>query len=137
MASTAVAGLPEVKLGIIPGTGGTQRLPRLIGKGRASELLLTGDLIDADECYRIGLVNRVVDAKFLMEAAEKLAQRIMVNAPIAVEMAKDAMEIGKDLPLEQAVQYSQKNCITCFSTRDMQEGMTAFLEKRKAEFIGK
>jgi enoyl-CoA hydratase/carnithine racemase len=137
MASTAVAGLPEVKLGIIPGTGGTQRLPRLIGKGRASELLLTGDLIDADECYRIGLVNRVVDAKLLMETAEKLAQRIMVNAPIAVEMAKDAMEIGKDLPLEQAVQYSQKNCITCFSTRDMQEGMTAFLEKRKAEFTGK
>jgi enoyl-CoA hydratase/carnithine racemase len=137
MAATAVAGLPEVKLGIIPGTGGTQRLPRLIGKGRASELLLTGDMIDAREALRIGLVNQVVEGDSLMAAAEKLAERIMVNAPIAVEMAKDAMEIGKDLPLEQAVQYSQKNCITCFSTQDMQEGMAAFLEKRKAEFVGK
>jgi enoyl-CoA hydratase len=137
MASTAIAGLPEVKLGIIPGTGGTQRLPRLIGKGHAAELLLTGDLIDAEKSYRIGLVNQVVDGESLMGTAEKLAQRIMINAPIAVEMAKDAMEIGKDLPLEQAVQYSQKNCITCFSTQDMQEGMSAFLEKRKAKFIGK
>jgi len=137
MVSSAIAGLPEVKLGIIPGTGGTQRLPRLIGKGRAAELLLTGDVIDAEESYRIGLVNRVVDADSLMDTAEKLAEKIMVNAPIAVEMAKDAMEIGKDLPLEQAVQYSQKNCITCFSTQDMQEGMTAFLEKRKAVFTGK
>ena len=137
MSSNAVAGLPEVKLGIIPGTGGTQRLPRLIGKGRAAELLLTGDMINADESCRIGLVNQVVEADSLIDAAEKLAERIMVNAPIAVEMAKDAMEIGKDLPLEQAVQYSQKNCITCFSTQDMQEGMAAFLEKRRAEFIGK
>jgi len=137
MASTAIAGLPEVKLGIIPGTGGTQRLPRLIGKGRAAELLLTGDLVDAEESYRIGLVNQVVDGDSLIGAAEKLAERIIVNAPIAVEMSKDAMEIGKDLPLEQAVQYSQKNCITCFSTQDMQEGMSAFLDKRKAEFIGK
>ena len=137
MASTAIVGLPEVKLGIIPGTGGTQRLPRLIGKGHAAELLLTGDLIDAEKSYRIGLVNQVVDGDLLMGTAEKLAQRIMINAPIAVEMAKDAMEIGKDLPLEQAVQYSQKNCITCFSTQDMQEGMSAFLEKRKAKFIGK
>ena len=70
-------------------------------------------------------------------AAEELAQRIMANAPIAVEMAKDALEIGKDLPLEHSVQYSQKNCITCFSTEDMKEGMTAFLEKRKANFRGK
>lgn len=136
MVSSAITGLPEVKLGIIPGTGGTQRLPRLIGKGRAAELLLTGDVIDAQEALRVGLVNQVVEAEALMDAAERLAQRIMANAPIAVEMAKDAMEVGKDIPLEQAVQYSQKNCITCFSTRDMQEGMTAFLEKRKAEFIG-
>ncbi|MCP4690753.1 MAG: crotonase, partial [Desulfobacterales bacterium] len=136
MAASAVVGLPEVKLGITPGAGGAIRLPRLIGKGRAAELLLTGDLIDAEEAYRIGLVNRIAPIDSLMETAEKLAARILVNAPIAVELAKDAMEVGKDLPLEQAVQYSQKNCVACFSTRDMREGMSAFLEKRKAEFIG-
>ncbi len=135
-AESAVMGLPEVKLGIIPGTGGTQRLPRLIGKGRAAELLLTGKIIDAREALHIGLVNQVTAAEQLMPAAEKLTAEILVNAPIAVEMAKDALEVGKDLPLEQAVQYSQKNCITCFSTADMQEGMTAFLEKRKPGFIG-
>ena len=137
MAESAKMGLPEVKLGIIPGTGGTQRLPRLIGKGRAMELLLTGEIIDASEAFRIGLVNQVVKDGNVIEAAEELAARIMINAPIAVEMAKDALEIGKDLPLEQAVQYSQKNCVTCFSTEDMQEGMSAFLEKRKPVFKGK
>jgi enoyl-CoA hydratase len=136
-AESAVMGLPEVKLGIIPGTGGTQRLPRLIGKGRAAELLLTGKIIDAREALHIGLVNQVTAAEQLMPAAEKLTDEILANAPIAVEMAKDALEVGKDLPLEQAVQYSQKNCITCFSTADMQEGMAAFLEKRKPRFTGK
>jgi enoyl-CoA hydratase/carnithine racemase len=136
-AESAVMGLPEVKLGIIPGTGGTQRLPRLIGKGRAAELLLTGKIIDAREAFQIGLVNQVTADEQLMQAAENLTAEILVNAPIAVEMAKDALEVGKDLPLEQAVQYSQKNCITCFSTEDMQEGMAAFLEKRKPRFTGK
>jgi enoyl-CoA hydratase/carnithine racemase len=135
-AESAVMGLPEVKLGIIPGTGGTQRLPRLIGKGRAAELLLTGKIIDAREAFEIGLVNQVTPDEQLMQAAEKLTAEILVNAPIAVEMAKDALEVGKDLPLEQAVQYSQKNCITCFSTADMQEGMAAFLEKRQPRFTG-
>jgi enoyl-CoA hydratase/carnithine racemase len=135
-AESAVMGLPEVKLGIIPGTGGTQRLPRLIGKGRAAELLLTGKIIDARQAFEIGLVNQVTPDEQLMQAAEKLTAEILVNAPIAVEMAKDALEVGKDLPLEQAVQYSQKNCITCFSTADMQEGMAAFLEKRQPRFTG-
>jgi enoyl-CoA hydratase/carnithine racemase len=135
-AESAVMGLPEVKLGIIPGTGGTQRLPRLIGKGRAAELLLTGKIIDARQASEIGLVNQVTPDEQLMQAAEKLTAEILVNAPIAVEMAKDALEVGKDLPLEQAVQYSQKNCITCFSTADMQEGMAAFLEKRQPRFTG-
>ena len=134
---SAKIGLPEVTLGIIPGTGGTQRLPRLIGKGRAAELVLTGEPIDAQEAYRIGLVNKVVPDGQAIKAAEELARKIMANAPIAVEMAKDAIEIGKDLPLENAVQYSQKNCVTCFSTEDMKEGMIAFLEKRKANFKGK
>jgi enoyl-CoA hydratase len=137
MGESARLGLPEVKLGIIPGTGGTQRLPRLIGKGRAAQMLFTGETIDAKQAFRIGLVNKVVEDGEVLKAAEKFASQIIANAPIAVEMIKDAMETGKDLPLEQAVQYSQKNCAICFSTRDMQEGMSAFLEKRKANFTGK
>lgn len=137
IAESAKMAIPEVKLGIIPGTGGTQRLPRLIGKGRAAELLLTGEIINAQDAYHMGLVNKVAPDNKVVEAAEEMAHRIMSNAPIAVEMAKDALEIGKDLPLEHAVQYSQKNCVTCFSTEDMKEGMTAFLEKRKANFKGK
>jgi enoyl-CoA hydratase/carnithine racemase len=137
VSESAKMAMPEVKLGIIPGTGGTQRLPRLIGKGRAAELLLTGEPIDAQEAYRIGLVNKVVPDGETVSGAEELAQKIMVNAPIAVEMAKDALEIGKDLPLEHAVQYSQKNCVACFTTEDMKEGYGAFLEKRKANFRGK
>jgi len=130
-------GLPEVSLGIIPGTGGTQRLPRLIGKGRAAKMILTGEIIKADEAERIGLVNQVSADDNVLAAAEELAGIILTKAPIAIEMAKDAIEIGLDLPLEQAVQYSQKNCVTCFSTEDMKEGTKAFLEKRKAEFKGK
>jgi len=137
VAESAKMAIPEVKLGIIPGTGGTQRLPRLIGKGRAAEYLLTGDIIEAQDAYTMGLVNKVASDGKVLEAAEELAGKIMANAPIAVEMAKDALEIGKDLPLEHAVQYSQKNCVTCFSTEDMKEGMSAFLEKRKAIFKGK
>lgn len=137
VAESAKMAVPEVKLGIISGTGGTQRLPRLIGKGRAAEMLLTGELINAQDAYRMGLVNKVAPDNKVVEAAEELAHRIMANAPIAVEMAKDALEIGKDLPLEHAVQYSQKNCVTCFSTEDMKEGMAAFLEKREAHFKGK
>ena len=137
IAESAKMALPEVKLGIIPGTGGTQRLPRLIGKGRAAELLLTGDIINAQDAYHMGLVNRVAPDNACVQTAETLARKIMANAPIAVEMAKDALEIGKDLPLEHAVQYSQKNCVTCFSTEDMKEGMAAFLEKREANFKGK
>ncbi len=136
-AASAKLGLPEVKLGIIPGTGGTQRLPRLIGKGRAAQMILTGEVISAGEAREIGLVEQVVPDGEAVHAAEELARRILVNAPVAVEMAKDAIEIGQNLPLEQAVQYSQKNCVTCFSTQDMREGTSAFLEKRKPCFQGK
>ncbi len=129
--------LPEVRLGIIPGTGGTQRLPRLIGKGRAYEMLLTGKAITAEKALDWGLVNKVVPRGEAVKAAEELAKEIIVNGPVAVELCKDAVEIGMDLPLEQAIQYSQKNCITCFSTEDMKEGTTAFLEKRQADFKGK
>jgi enoyl-CoA hydratase/carnithine racemase len=136
-AESAKFGVPEVKLGILPGAGGTQRLPRLISKGLAAEIILTGEPIDAKEAFRIGLVNRVVPDDQLMTAAEALARKILENAPIAVALAKDAMEVGKNLPLEGAIQYAQKNCITCFATEDMKEGTAAFLEKRKAQFKGR
>ena len=136
-AESAKFGLPEVKLGLIPGAGGPVRLPRLIGKERAAEIILIGDFIDAKEAGRIGLVSRVVPDDEVLKSAEELAQRIIANAPIAVEMAKNALEIGKDLPLEQAVEYAQKNCVTCFSTEDVKEGTSAFLEKREARFQGR
>jgi len=137
MAESARVGLPEVRLGIIPGTGGTQRLPRIIGKARAAEMLLTGEAVSSRDALEMGIVNRVVPDGETVRAAEELARRIMANAPIAVEMTKDALEVGMDLPLEHAVQYSQKNCVMCFSTDDMKEGMAAFLEKRPARFKGK
>ena len=136
-ADSAKMGLPEVKIGILPGAGGTQRLPRLIGKGLAAEMILTGEMIDAKEAYRIGLVNRVVPAEQLMATAEEIGRKILRNAPIAVALAKDAIEVGKNLPLDGAIQYAQKNCITCFSTEDMKEGTAAFLQKRDPQFKGR
>jgi len=136
IAKSAKVGLPEVKLGIIPGAGGTQRLPRLIGHSNAAEMILTGDIVDAEKALALGVVNQITADADVIPAAESLARRIMANAPIAVEMAKNALDVGRDLPLEQAVQYAQKNCVVCFSTADMQEGMSAFLEKRKPDFKG-
>ncbi len=100
-------------------------------------MILTGQVISAEEALKIGLVEEVVPDGAVVQAAEELGDRILTNAPIAVEMAKDAIETGQDLPLEQAVQYSQKNCVTCFSTQDMREGTSAFLEKRKPNFQGR
>jgi enoyl-CoA hydratase len=136
-AESAKMGVPEVKIGILPGAGGTQRLPRLIGKGLAAEIILTGEPIDAREAFRIGLVNRVVPGDQLMATAEAIAGKILENAPIAVALAKDAIEVGKNLPLDGAIQYAQKNCITCFATEDMKEGTAAFLQKRKPQFKGR
>ncbi len=136
-AESAKLGVPEVKIGILPGAGGTQRLPRLIGKGLAAEIILTGEPIDAREAFRIGLVNRVIPDDQLMATAEAIARKILENAPIAVALAKDAIEVGKNLPLDGAIQYAQKNCITCFATEDMKEGTAAFLQKRKPQFKGR
>ena len=128
---TAVFGQPEVGLGITPGFGGTQRLARLIGPGMAKQMIYTARNIKADEALRIGLVNAVYPADELYAAAEKLASTIAANAPIAVRACKKAINEGAALPIEQAVVCEEKAFGSCFQTGDQQEGMGAFLEKRK------
>ena len=130
-------GLPEVKLGIIPGYGGTIRLPRLVGKGRALELILSGEMIDAQEAYRIGLVNRVVPQSELLDAARTLAGRITANGPVAIALALEAVENGLTATAEDAQRFESNLFGLLASTDDMREGMGAFLEKRKANFTGK
>ncbi|MEX0891973.1 MAG: enoyl-CoA hydratase-related protein [Gemmatimonadota bacterium] len=136
--SNAKFGLPEVKLGIIPGYGGTLRLPRLVGRGRALELILTGEMIDAAEAHRIGLVNRVVeDAARVVEEAEALLRKITGNGPVALAMALEAVDHGMSATVEEA-QVLESNLFGLLaSTADMREGMAAFLEKRQAAFEGR
>lgn len=130
-------GQPEVGLGIIPGFAGTQRLPRLIGKGRAKELLFTCDLIDAQEAYRIGLVNKVVAPEELLNAAMAMAEKILKQAPYAVRLCKEAVNVGMEVDQDTGTSYEGTLFgITC-STEDKKEGMTAFVEKRKPTFIGR
>ncbi len=130
-------GAPEVKLGIIPGDGGTQRLPRLVGLGRAMELVLTGDFIDAQEAHRIGLVNRVVSPDELMESVMTLAKKIASRPPLAVKYAKEAVNRSQegDTASGYALE-SYLHALAC-TTEDKKEGVTAFLEKRKGQFKGK
>ena len=127
----AVFGQPETGLGITPGFGGTQRLNRIVGLGRASELLFSARSIKAEEAYRIGLVNAVYPAAELTSAAKKLAARIAGNAPIAVQNAKRAQREGLALPMEKAVECEEKLFGACFETEDQRTGMRAFLEKRR------
>lgn len=127
-------GLPEVTLGIIPGGGGTQRLPRLIGMGRAKELIFTGGVIDAKEADRIGLVNRVVPHDDLMDTCRALAKTIAKNASYAVSLAKEAINASGDTDLKNGLRQEADLLGMAFSTHDKQEGMTAFLERRKPEF---
>ncbi len=130
-------GAPEVKLGIIPGDGGTQRLPRLVGLGRAMELVLTGDFIDAQEAHRIGLVNRVVSPDELMKSVMTLAKKIASRPPLAVKYAKEAVNRSQegDTASGYALE-SYLHALAC-TTEDKKEGVTAFLEKRKGQFKGK
>lgn len=134
--SRAKFGLPEVKLGIIPGYGGTIRLPRLVGRGRALELMLTGEMIDADEAYRIGLVNRVTEPGALLDAARELARKMIANGPIAIALALESVDRGMSTTIDDAQTLESNLFGLLASTGDMREGMTAFLEKRKAEFRG-
>jgi enoyl-CoA hydratase len=134
---TAKFGQPEVKLGLGPGYGGTVRLPRLVGKGRALELLLTGAAIDAQEAYRIGLVNRVVPADRLLAESEQLLRSILEQAPLAVRLVLEAVETGLDLTVDEALLLEANHFGLLSSTADMQEGTAAFLAKRKPDFRGR
>jgi len=130
-------GQPEVNLGVIPGFAGTQRLPRLIGKGRAKELLYTGEMIDAAEACRIGLVNRVVPAGDLAGAATEMAAKIAAKGAIAIALCKDAVDNGLEMESGKACRYEADQFALCFATADQKEGMNAFLEKRPANFSGR
>lgn len=129
-------GQPETKLGLIPGYGGTQRLPRLVGKGRALQIILTGDMIKADEALRIGLVNEVVSATDLLPRAEAIAKKIIANAPIATQLTIEAVNKGWDMSLEDALSYEAALFGVSFATQDKAEGIKAFQEKRAPLFNG-
>jgi enoyl-CoA hydratase len=133
----AKLGQPEVKLGIIPGYGGSQRLPRLCGKGVAHELILTGEMITADEALRVGLVNRVVEPGELLATAEAIAKKIIANAPVAVKYALEAVERGMEMPQEEGLYLEATLFGLCCATQDMREGTRAFLEKRPPKFEGR
>jgi len=138
LASTnAKLGQPEVKLGIIPGYGGTQRLPRLVGKGIAMQMVLAGEMITAEEAHRIGLVNEVVAPAELIPRAEAIAQKIVANAPLAVQYAMEAVNRGFDLSLADGLFLEATLFGVSCATEDKKEGTTAFLEKRAANFKGK
>jgi enoyl-CoA hydratase len=130
----AVFGLPEVSLGIIPGYGGTQRLPRLVGTGRALEIVLSGRRVKADEAERIGLVNRVVPREQLLDEAIKLAEAILKNGPLAVSAALEAVVRGQDLPLDQGLRFESGRFGILAASEDMHEGLKAFLDKRPPAF---
>lgn len=130
-------GLPEVSLGIIPGYGGTVRLARLVGLGRALELTLTGEMVDAAKAHAMGLVNAVVPREALLERTKEMARKILRNGPLAVRMALEAVYRAMDLPLAEALGVEASYFGLLASTEDMREGMTAFLEKRKATFRGR
>jgi enoyl-CoA hydratase len=134
---SAKLGQPEVKLGIMTGYGGSQRLARLCGKGVAHELCLTGELISAEEAFRIGLVNHIYEPAELLPAAEALARKIIANAPLSVKFTMEAIERGTQMPLEEGMFLEASLFGLCAATEDMREGTRAFLEKRPAQFRGK
>lgn len=134
--NTANFGQPEITLGIIPGFGGTQRLSRLVGKGKALELILTGKMIDAKTAESIGLVNSVVPPEELMDAAKSVAKKIVAYSPLAITFAKEAVSRGMQMTLEQGCQYEIELWTDAFATEDQDIGMAAFLNKQKPVFKG-
>jgi enoyl-CoA hydratase len=133
----AKLGLPEVKLGLIPGYGGTQRLPQLVGRGKALELMLAGERIDAEEARRIGLVSEVVPAEMLRERAREILRVILANGPVAIGLAMDAVDVGMNSGLEEALRYESAAFGMAAATEDCKEGAKAFFERRPAVFTGK
>jgi len=133
----AAFGQPEILLGIIPGWGGTQRLPRIIGMGRAKELILSGGQIDAKRAYEIGLVNRILPQDQLMPEVKKFAAKLAALPGFALKMAKHSINFGYDLSLDNATRLEAECVSQCFSTKDQKEGMSAFLEKRKPTYCGR
>jgi len=133
---SAQLGSPEINLGIIPGWGGTQRLSRIIGLPKAKEFVFLGDRVPADEALRLGLVHKVVPVDKLMEETEALAQRLVAGPPVALRVAKRAMNLGTQLPLEEGLKIEAESFGTLASTEDIIEGISAFFEKRKPEFKG-
>jgi enoyl-CoA hydratase len=130
----AKLGQPEVNLGVMPGAGGTQRLPRLVGKGRAMELVFTTDVVSAEEARAIGLVNRVVPPGSLLEEAKKMAKKILAKGPVAITLAKRAINEGLEMDLKEGLKLEAKLFGELFDTFDMREGVKAFLEKRPPRF---
>lgn len=128
---------PEAGLGITPGFGGTQRLPRIVGLGKAKELIYTCAMVNAEEALRIGLVNKVVPLENLMEEARKMAAAICANAPIAVKLCKDAINRGMQVDIDRAIEVEAEDFGKCFDSEDQVEGMTAFLERRAKSFQNK
>ncbi len=133
-AESARIGQPEINLGIIPGWGGTQRLPRLVGRGKAKQMMLTGDMLSAAEALQIGLVEQVVAADMLLETATRMAEKIAAKPQVAVQFIRKAVNNGLDMPLDKAIDYEADIFGLCFATEDQKEGMAAFLEKRPAQW---
>ena len=135
--SNAKFGQPEIKLGVIPGFGGTQRLVRLVGKGRALEMNLLGEMISAERAYEMGLVNQVVSSDELMNVVQSMAKKLSNSAPVALHTIIDSINHGAECSLPEGLDYETKAFAICCATEDMKEGTSAFLEKRKANFTGK
>lgn len=134
---TAKFGQPEINIGVIPGAGGTQRLTRAVGKHKAMEMILTGEMINADDALRAGLVNRVIPVGLYLEDARRLARVIASKSPFAVKLAKESVLKAHELPLKDGLEFERKNFCMLFSSEDQKEGMRAFVEKRKPNWKGK
>ena len=134
---TAQFGQPEIKIGVMPGAGGTQRLTKALGKAKAMEMVLTGKFISAEAAEKLGLVNKVVPTELYLNEAVKLAKEIASMSPIAVQMAKESVKRSFEVPLEEGLHFERKNFYMLFSSEDQKEGMNAFVEKRRPDFKGK
>jgi enoyl-CoA hydratase len=134
---TAKFAQPEINIGVMPGAGGTQRLARTVGKYKAMEIVLTGDMIDAAEAVRIGLVNKVVPVELYLEEAKRLARLVASKPPVAVKLAKESVLKSFEAPLKEGLEFERKNFYMLFSSEDQKEGMNAFIEKRKPQWKGR